>query len=207
MFFAFFWGKKTNMKIGLITFADSARSAAHNQALHEEVEKYIASIFSEPSQFVSTVIEQDPKLLRKAIIDLCDKEKCPLVLTLGGTGPGPNDFVPDVTIEAMDRKLPGFGEIMRYYSYERFKVSVLSRAEAGVRGQTLVINLPAKPRPAKFCLRLLQEGIAEALEQIAGITVALKGDEIVIPIDKYLPFLKKIRPKSDPSGDKHPLIK
>lgn len=195
------------MKIGLITFTDSTRSTTHNSALHGEVEKVVSSIFTETSQFVSIAIEQDAKQLRKALTDLCDLEKCPLVLTLGGTGPGPKDFTPDVTVEMVDRKLPGFGEIMRYYSYERFKVSVLSRAEAGVRGQSLVINLPAKPTPAKFCLRLLQEGIAEALEQIAGITVVLKGDEIVVPIDKYLPFLKKIRPKPDPGGDKHPLIK
>jgi molybdopterin adenylyltransferase len=195
------------MKIGLITFPDSTRSAAHNESFNAELEKVIGSIFSEPSQFVRTVIEQDPKQLRKAIADLCDKDKCPLVLTMGGTGPGPKDFVPDVTLETVDRKLPGFGEIMRYYSYERFKVSVLSRAEAGVRGQSLVINLPAKPKPAKFCLRLLQEGIVEALEQIAGLKLELKGDEVVIPIEKYLPFMKKIRARPDPSGDQHPLIK
>ena len=195
------------MKIGLITFTDSTRSAAHNENLHKETEKIVASLFSEPSQFMSVAIEQEPKQLRKALLDLCDKEKCPLVLTMGGTGPGPKDFTPDVTLEIVDRKLPGFGEIMRFYSYERFKVSVLSRAEAGVRAQSLVINLPSKPKPAKFCLRLLQEGIAEALEQIAGLKVVLKGDEIVVPIDKYLPFLKKIRPKAEPGGDQHPLIK
>jgi molybdopterin adenylyltransferase len=195
------------MKIGRITFLDSTRSVAHNENFSAELERVIGSIFSEPSQFVPAVVAQDTKQFRKALVDLCDKEKCPLVLTLGGTGPGANDFVPDVTMEVVDRKLPGFGEIMRYYSYERFKVSVLSRAEAGVRGQSLIINLPAKPKPARFCLRLLQEGIAEALEQIAGIKPGLRGDEIVVPIDKYLPFLKKIRPPPEPGGDQHPLIK
>jgi molybdopterin adenylyltransferase len=194
------------MKIGLIAFSDPTRSAAHSDNLNTEIERVITSIFSEPSQFVPAVIGSDPKQLRAALIRLCDEEKCPLVLTLGGAGPGPNDMVPDVTMEVVDRKLPGFGEIMRYYSYERFKVSVLSRAEAGVRGRSLVINLPARPKPLKFCLRLLQEGIAEALEQIAGIKPGLRGDEIVVPIDKYLPFLKKIRPKPDPDGEKHPYI-
>jgi molybdopterin adenylyltransferase len=195
------------MKIGIITFADSTRSAAHSENVHAEIEKVVSSIFSEPSKFVRVVIDQDPKQLRKALTDLCDKEKCPLVLTMGGTGPGPKDFVPDVTLEVVDRKLPGFGEIMRYYSYERFKVSVLSRAEAGMRAQSLVINLPAKPKPAKFCLRLLQEGIAEALEQISGTKPGLKGDEVEVPIDKYLPFLKKLRPKIDPNaGTGHPTL-
>jgi molybdopterin adenylyltransferase len=195
------------MKIGRITFLiESGRSAAHDENLRKEVERGIASIFSEPSQFVTLEIANDPKQLRAALIRLCDVEKCPLVLTFGGSGPGSSDIVPDITLEVADRKLPGFGEIMRYYSYERFKVSVLSRAEAGVRGRSLIINLPARPKPVKFCLRLLQEGIAEALEQIAGIKPRLRGDEIEVPIDKYLPFLKKLRPKPDPDGDQHPLI-
>jgi len=194
------------MKIACISFISPTLSEAQAKTLGAEVEGVIASIFQEPSKFISIQIPLDREQLGTALVRACDEEKCPLVLTLGGTGPGPNDFTPDVTMERVDRKLPGFGEIMRYYSYERFKVSVLSRAEAGVRGKSLVINLPAKPKPVKFCLRLLQEGIAEALEQIAGIKPGLRGDEIVIPIDKYLPFLKKMRPKDDPDGPKHPLI-
>jgi molybdopterin adenylyltransferase len=194
------------MKIGHISLIDPATPGAKQDKVAAEVERIIASIFSEPSQFVPALVPNDRKQLRAALVRLCDDEKCPLVLTLGGTGPGPNDIAPDVTLEVVDRKLPGFGEIMRYYSYERFKVSVLSRAEAGVRGRSLIINLPARPKPVKFCLRLLQEGIAEALEQIAGIKPGLRGDEIVVPVDKYLPFLKKLRPKLDPSGEKHPYI-
>jgi molybdopterin adenylyltransferase len=194
------------MKIGCISFVASTGPSTQFNTVGDEVNEAIASIFLEPSQFVSVSIENSRDQLRAALTRLCDEEKCPLVLTLGHTGPGPNDFAPDVTMEIVDRKLPGFGEIMRYYSYERFKVSVLSRAEAGVRGQSLIINLPAKSKPAKFCLRLLQEGIAEALEQISGIKPGLRGDQIEIPIDKYLPFLKKIRPRLDPAGEKHPTL-
>jgi molybdopterin adenylyltransferase len=194
------------MKIGRITFIDPTVPGARQDKQGAEVERIIASIFSEPSQFVHVPVPNDRKQLHAALVRLCDEEKCPLVLTLGGTGPGPDDITPDVTLEVADRKLPGFGEIMRYYSYERFKVSVLSRAEAGVRGRSLIINLPAKPKPVKFCLRLLQEGMAEALEQIAGIKPGLRGDEIEVPIDKYLPFLKRLRPKPDPGGEKHPSL-
>ena len=194
------------MKIGRIMLIDPAAPGDKQDNLGPEVERIIASIFLEPSEFVVTLVLNEPKQLRAALVRLCDEEKCPLVLTLGGVGPGPNDIVPDVTHEVVDRKLPGFGEIMRFYSYERFKVSVLSRAEAGVRGRSLVINLPARPKPIKFCLRLLQEGISEALEQIAGIKPGLRGDEIEVPIDKFLPFLKRLRPKPDPAGEKHPYI-
>jgi len=189
------------MKIGYINLINSATPNPKQAKIGVEVEAAIASIFTQRSTFVPLRIPNNREELRAAIIRLCDEEKCPLVLTLGGTGPALTDIVPDVTMEIVDRKLPGFGEIMRYYSYERFKVSVLSRAEAGVRGKSLVINLPGKPKPIKFCLRLLQEGIAEALEQIAGITPGLKGDEIEVPIDKYLPFLKKLRPKPAPGDE------
>jgi molybdopterin adenylyltransferase len=195
------------MKIGLITFIDKSSPAVKQKALADEVERAITKVFLDKLEFVSLSIEHDRPSLRAALIRLCDGEKCHLVLTAGGTGPSANDFTPDVTLENVDRKLPGFGEIMRYYSYERFKVSVLSRAEAGVRGKSLVINLPAKPKPISFCLKLLQEGICEAVEQISGLIPKLRGDEIEVPIDKYLPFLKKLRPKADPDGDKHPLIR
>ena len=192
------------MKIGCISLIDPASPGDKQDKLTHEVERVITSIFMEPSQFVTALAANDRKSIRAELIRLCDEEKCPLVLTFGGAGPGPNDITPDVTMEIVDRKLPGFGEIMRYYSYERFKVSVLSRAEAGVRGKSLIINLPGKPKPVRFCLRLFQEGIAEALEQISGIKLELRGDEIEVPIDKYLPFLKKLRPKPDPDGEKHP---
>ncbi|MCE0522752.1 MAG: MogA/MoaB family molybdenum cofactor biosynthesis protein, partial [Methylacidiphilales bacterium] len=192
------------MKIGRLSLIDPGTPEARQDKIGVEVERMISTIFLEPSRFVPALVPNDRKQIRAALIRLCDDEKCPLVLTFGGSGPGPEDIVPDVTLEVVDRKLPGFGEIMRYYSYERFKVSVLSRAEAGVRGRSLIINLPARPKPVKFCLRLLQEGIAEALEQIAGIKPGLRGDEIEVPIDKYLPFLKRLRPKPDPGGEKHP---
>src|ERR1700733_2404078 len=117
------------MKIGRITFIDSERSAAHAKNLNDETERVIASIFTEDSTFVTIEVPNERIKIREAIIRLCDEEKCPLVLTMGGTGPALTDIVPDVTMETVDRKLPGFGEVMRYYSYERLKVSVLSRAE------------------------------------------------------------------------------
>jgi molybdopterin adenylyltransferase len=188
------------MKIGLITFVSSATPTPAQVQLSKDVQETVSSIFEEPSEFVSVFIANDREKLREALVRLCDEDKCPLLLTLGHTGPAHNDFVPDITMEIVDRKLPGFGEIMRYYSYERFKVSVLSRAEAGVRGKTLVINLPGKPKPIKFCLKLLREGIAEALDQISGTKPGLREDTVDLPLDKYLPFLKKIRPKPDPNA-------
>jgi molybdopterin adenylyltransferase len=193
------------MKIGRVSLIDPA-GTVKQKGFDHEIEKVVAKVFLEPSQFVALHVENERKAVAAAIIKLCDEEKCPLVLTFGGVGPAAADIVPEVTMELVDRKLPGFGEVMRFYSYERFKVSLLSRAEAGVRGKSLIINLPARPKPTQFCFKLMQEGVAEALEQISGAKPGLRGDEIEVPIDKYLPFLKKLRPRPEPGGAKHQYI-
>jgi len=193
------------MKIGRVTLIDPA-TAVKQKGFDLELEKVVAKIFLEPSQFVTRHVANERKAIKAALIDLCDEEKCPLVLTFGGVGPAPAEIVPDVTLEIVERKLPGFGEMMRFYSYERAKVSILSRAEAGIRGRSLIVNLPARPKPVNFCFKILQEPIAEALEQLSGEKPGLRGDEIEVPVDKYLPFLKKLRPKPEPGGAKHPYI-
>ncbi|HEX4141119.1 MAG TPA: molybdopterin-binding protein [Candidatus Methylacidiphilales bacterium] len=193
------------MKIGRVTLIDPA-TAAKQKGFDLELEKAVAKVFLEPSEFVVRHVANTPKAIKSALLELCDEEKCPLVLTFGGVGPAPSDIIPDVTLEIVDRKLPGFGDTMRWISYDRAKVSILSRAEGGIRGKSLVINMPSRPKPVKFCFKILQEPIAEALEVLSGSKPGLRGDEIELPIDRYLPFLKKLRPKPEPGGPKHPII-
>jgi molybdopterin adenylyltransferase len=193
------------MKIGRVTLIDPA-TVVKQKSFDEELEKVVAKVFLEPTQFVTRHVANTPAAIKSALIELCDEEQCPLVLTFGGVGPAPSDITPDVTLEIITRHLPGFGEVMRWISYERAKVSILSRAEAGIRGKSLVVNMPSRPKPTKFCFKILQEPIAEAIEQLCGAKPGLRGDEIEVPIDKYLPFLKKLRPKPEPGGLKHPII-
>jgi molybdopterin adenylyltransferase len=197
------------MKIGRITLSDRASQGVYEDKSGPEIERIVGLIFEEKSEFVRVLIPDDPEQLRAALIRLCDVEKCPLVLTTGGTGPAERDITPETTRQVLDKELPGFGEIMRYYSYERVPTAILSRATAGIRGRSLIINLPGRPRAVSFCLKLLREAIVEGLEHITGARPVLHVDEIVIPLEKYLPFLKWIRPKTDPRDvtDPHPPLK
>jgi molybdopterin adenylyltransferase len=192
------------MKIGRITIVDPAAPADQRDKHGPEIDKVLTEFFDGPSQII-TVLATGSDQVRAALLRLCDEEKCPLVVTTGGTGPAAGDFVPDATRGALDRELPGFGEIMRAYSFERVKVSILSRASAGVRGKSFVINLPARPKAVKFCLRIVRDGVVEVLDQVAGVQVTLRQDEIVVPLEKYLPFLKHFRVKPNPDGE-HPMI-
>jgi molybdopterin adenylyltransferase len=105
---------------------------------------------------------------------LADQEKCSLIITTGGTGPALRDVTPEATREILERELPGFGEIMRVRSYEKVKTAILSRATAGIRGQSLIINLPGRPQAIEECLSLLGPAIAEALEHVTGRRPSLR---------------------------------
>ena len=91
-----------------------------------------------------------------------------------GTGPAARDVTPEATRTVLERELPGFGEIMRLQSYPKVKTAILSRATAGVRGRSLIINLPGRPRAIGECLPLLTPAIAECLDHIAGFRPALR---------------------------------
>ncbi len=188
------------MKIGRITLSDRASQGVYEDKSGPEIERVVTAIFEEPSEFIRVLIPDDPGQLRAALLRLCDEEKCPLVIPTGGTGPSKRDITPETTRQILEKELPGFGEIMRYYSYERVRTAILSRATAGIRGQSLIINLPGRPKAVGFCLKLLREAIAEGLEHITGTRPELRVDPIEIPLEKYLPFLKWLKPKTPPKS-------
>jgi molybdopterin adenylyltransferase len=192
------------MKIGRITLRDPALPDELAGKMDAEIERAIGSIFLEQHAFVSVVVPPEAGALRAALIRLCDEEKCPLVFTTGGAGPKAWEIAPETTREIFDRELPGFGEVMRSYSYERAPASILSRATAGSRGRSLIVNLPGRPRSIRFCLKVIREAVAEGLEHLSGTRPVLRGDEIVVPLEKYLPFLKFMRVKPDPRDVKDP---
>jgi molybdopterin adenylyltransferase len=185
------------MKIGRITLLDPKSPTGAEDKFGEEIEKAVARVFDQPSEFIRVLVT-DRQQFHAAMLRLCDEEKCPLVVTTGGTGPGPLDIAPEVTMELLDRELPGFGEAIRHYSFMRGPVALLSRAVAGVRGQTLVLNLPSRPKAILGLMKLLREAIVECLEQVTGVRYALWVNEIEIPLEKWMPFLRRFRVKPDP---------
>jgi molybdopterin adenylyltransferase len=83
---------------------------------------------------------------------MVDNDKCCLVVTTGGTGPAKRDVTPEATEAVCDRMMPGFGELMRTESLKFVPTAILSRQTAGLRGSSLVINLPGKPKSIRECL-------------------------------------------------------
>ena len=99
---------------------------------------------------------------------LADDEHCTIVLTSGGTGPGPRDITPEATIEVCDRMAPGFAEVARAEGMKKTHKAMLSRAVAGLRGSTLIINLPGSPKAVRESLDAIIETLPHAAKMIAG---------------------------------------
>ncbi len=164
------------MKIARVTLSDRAATGVYADESGPEIERITASHFTEPLEWIRVLLPDDRAEIEATLRRLADVEQCPLIITTGGTGPGPRDVTPEATRAVLERELPGFGEVMRVHSYEQVKTAILSRATAGVRGRSLIINLPGRPRAIGECLPLLVPAIAEALDHIAGFRPGLTNE-------------------------------
>ena len=163
------------MKIARITLSDRAAGGIYEDASGPEIERVIQEMFDEPLEWTRVLLPDDRNAIEENLRNLADAAQCPLIITTGGTGPGARDVTPEATRAVLEKELPGFGEIMRMQSYEKVKTAILSRATAGIRARSLIINLPGRPRSIAECLPLLAPAIAECLDHISGCRPGLRG--------------------------------
>jgi molybdenum cofactor synthesis domain-containing protein len=116
------------------------------------------------------VIPDDRASIAQRLIAWADDDGLDLIVTTGGTGLGPRDVTPEATREAIDYEAPGLAEAMRLEGLKHTPMAMLSRAAAGVRGRTLIVNLPGSPRGVRESLSVLLPVLPHALETLRGQT-------------------------------------
>ena len=112
------------------------------------------------------IIPDDTEIIKESLIEFCDR-RISLILTTGGTGFAPRDNTPEATRGVIEREAPGFAEAMRRKSMEITPHAMLSRAVSGIRGRSLIINLPGSPKAVKENLEFIEKAIPHALELLA----------------------------------------
>ena len=114
------------------------------------------------------ILPDDQEMLAGKLQEIADSEKAELILTTGGTGFSERDVTPEATEEVIERKVPGIPEAIRAYSMTITKRAMLSRATAGIRGKTLIVNLPGSPKAVRESLEYIIDALAHGLEILSG---------------------------------------
>lgn len=155
-------------KIGIVTVSDRASMGIYEdlsgKAIISTLKEYLTSSW-EP---VYKVIPDEQEEIVKTLIKMADEIGCCLIVTTGGTGPSKRDVTPEATEAVCDRMMPGFGELMRAESLKVVPTAILSRQTAGLRGSTLIINLPGKPKSIRECLDAVFPAIPYCIDLMEG---------------------------------------
>jgi molybdopterin adenylyltransferase len=166
--------------IGILVTSDRASTGVYQDlggpAIRETLRAYLCSPWSD----VYRLIADDQPTIEATLIELCDQAGCDLVVTTGGTGPAPRDVTPEATEAVCQRMMPGFGELMRAASLKFVPTAILSRQTAGIRGKTLIINLPGKPKSIRECLDAVFPAVPYCLDLIGA--ARLETDEAVMKV-------------------------
>ena len=166
------------IKIGILTLSDRASAGIYKDEATEQVKSVLSSYIKNDIEFVCELIPDEFELIKAKLIALCDDDKCAFIVTTGGTGPAKRDVTPEATEAVCEKMLPGFGELMRQTSLKYVPTAILSRQTAGVRQNSLIVNLPGQPKAIKECLEPIFPAIPYCLDLI-GAPFIEANDEVI----------------------------
>ncbi|SHG30455.1 molybdopterin adenylyltransferase [Flagellimonas flava] len=168
------------IKIGIINVSDRASRGEYEDLPGKEVKRLMNLWLASPWKSEYAVIPDEQELLEKEMIRMADNEGCCLVVTTGGTGPAVRDVTPEATTAVCEKILPGFGEQMRQVSLQYVPTAILSRQTAGIRGNTLIVNLPGKPKSIRECLEAVFPAIPYCIDLIGGPFMETNQEEMKV---------------------------
>ncbi len=157
--------KDSDFRLAILTASDKGSRGERE----DESARVIRELVFPLGPVVSySLVPDEKEIISRELIRLADEVAVDLILTTGGTGLSDRDVTPEATLAVVDRLAPGFTEVMRAQGFEKTPHALLSRAVAGVRGQTLIINLPGSPRGVKENLDVILPALPHGLEILTG---------------------------------------
>lgn len=157
-----------NIKIGILTVSDRASQGIYEDLSGPAIRNVVDKYTNDSCEFVYHIIPDEEEIILGKLISLADIDKCNLIFTTGGTGPALRDVTPEATEKVCHKMLPGFGELMRTESLKEVATAILSRQTAGIRNQTLIVNLPGKPSAIETCLKAVFPAIPYCIDLLEG---------------------------------------
>jgi len=153
-------------RVGIITASDKGSRGEREDKSAAAIRELMAGLGWEVVSY--RLVPDEPEEIKSALIAFADEEKLDLVLTTGGTGLAPRDNTPEATREVITKEVPGLAEAIRSAGLQKTPRAMLSRGIAGIRGQTLIINLPGSPKAVRECLEAVLPALPHGLEILTG---------------------------------------
>jgi len=156
------------IRIGIINISDRASRGIYEDIPGKAIVDTLNEYLKSPWEKEYAVIPDEQYLIEQTMIDMADNRNCCLIITSGGTGPARRDVTPEATEAVCNKLMPGFGELMRSVSLTYVPTAILSRQTAGIRNQTLIVNLPGKPKAIRQCLDAVFPAIPYCIDLLEG---------------------------------------
>jgi len=156
------------IRVGVLTTSDRASEGIYDdisgKAIMERLEEYLQNEI----EFIYRCIPDEQSTIEETLLELARDKKCDLIVTTGGTGPAERDVTVDASLKVCHKILPGFGELMRSVSLQYVPTAILSRQTAGICTNSLIVNLPGKPKSIRECLDAVFPAIPYCIDLIGG---------------------------------------
>lgn len=156
------------VKIGVLNISDRASAGIYEDTPGKACVALLREWLTTPFETDYKIIPDEQAVIAAELRRMADESGCALVVTTGGTGPAVRDVTPEATAAVCDKMLPGFGELMRGTSLKYVPTAILSRQTAGIRGRTLIVNLPGRPKAIRENLEAVFPAIPYCIDLIGG---------------------------------------
>ena len=153
-------------KVGILVASDQGSKGLREDASGELIKQMVEEKGYQVIEF--RMVPDDLDILKEAMVYMADTLRCHLILTTGGTGFSKRDNTPEATLAIIERNCPGIVEAMRWISFQKTPKAMLSRAAAGIRGDSIIVNLPGSPKAVKECLEVILDPLAHGIDILIG---------------------------------------